>query len=76
MTNRPAQSQAELEDRAQKFAADGERNRAAREQKKAEDFAVKERQQRFPVKDKGKPTERGYSGPQPRYLGGGTIRRV
>jgi hypothetical protein len=76
MTNRPAQSQTELEDRAQKFAADGERNRAAREQKKTEDFAVKERQQRFPVKDQGKPTERGYAGPQPRYLGGGTIRRV
>jgi len=76
MTNRPARSQTELEDRAQKFAADGERNRAAREQKKVEDFAVKERQQRFPVKDQGKPTERGYAGPQPRYLGGGTIRRV
>lgn len=76
MTNKPAQSQAELEGRAAKYAADGERNRAAKEEGKIKAFREKRDTQTFPVKDKGKPTERGYAGPQPRYLGGGVIRRA
>ena len=76
MTNKPAQNQAELEERAAKYAADGERNRAAKEEGKIQAYREKRDTERFPVKDKGKPTERGYAGPQPRYLGGGVIRRA
>lgn len=63
MTNKPAQSQAELEQRAAKYAADGERNRAAKEEGKIQAYREKRDTERFPVKDKGKPTERGYAGP-------------
>ena len=76
MTNKPAASQEEYDARIKKFDEDGERNKAAARQKKLEADAIKAAQERFPVKDKGKPTERGFAGPQPRYLGNGVIRRV
>lgn len=68
MTNRPAQSQAELEERAAKYAADGERNRTAKEEGKMQAFREKRDTERFPVKDKGKPTQRGYAGPTGRRV--------
>lgn len=60
MTNKPAASKEEYDARMKRFAEEGERQKARNEQKSIEAYKEKQNQEKFPVKDKGKPTERGY----------------